>query len=197
MFTGIVEAIGRVTAVAAEADGRRLTIAADKVLDGMEVGDSVAVNGVCLTAVTIGPGQVTVVAVGETLTRTALGGLTEDSGVNIERPLAAAGRFDGHIVQGHVDGMGTVAELTAEGDALRIRFAADPAVLRYIVEKGSVAVDGVSLTVTAVGDSWFELVLIPHTLTVTTLGQRAAGDRVNIEVDILAKYVERLLEDRP
>ena len=196
MFTGIVEGMGRI-AQAVDGDGdRRFTISADKVLDGIEIGDSIAVNGVCLTAVTVVPGQVEVTAVTETLERTNLGVLDPEDVVNLERPMPAAGRFDGHIVQGHVDGVATVAAIEAEGDSHRMSFAADPALLRYVVEKGSITVDGVSLTITAVAADSFELVLIPHTLSVTVLGSRHVGDQVNVEVDILAKYVERLLEDR-
>jgi riboflavin synthase len=196
MFTGIVEGMGRI-AHAVDGDGdRRFTISAEKVFDGIEIGDSVAVNGVCLTAVSIAPGQVEVTAVTETLERTNLGVLDPGDVVNLERPMPAAGRFDGHIVQGHVDGVATVASIEAEGDSHRMRFTADPALLRYVVEKGSITVDGVSLTITAVAADSFELVLIPHTLAVTVLGTRRAGDLVNVEVDILAKYVERLLEVR-
>lgn len=196
MFTGIVEGMGRVTSINSTADERRLTIAADKVLDGMQTGDSIAVNGVCLTAVAVAPGRVDVTAVAETLERSNLGGLLQEGPVNLERPMSASGRFDGHIVQGHVDGIATVGAIAEEGESRRFRFDVDSGLLRYIVEKGSVTVDGVSLTVTDVGDGNFELVLIPHTLEVTTLGSRRVGDPVNVEVDILAKYVERLLEDR-
>lgn len=196
MFTGIVEGMGRIVHVVDGDGDRRFTIGADKVLDGIEIGDSIAVNGVCLTAVAVAPGQVEVTAVTETLERTNLGVLDLDTAVNLERPMPAAGRFDGHIVQGHVDGVATVASIGTEGDSHRMSFAADPALLRYVVEKGSITVDGVSLTVTAVTGDSFELVLIPHTLAVTVLGSRRAGDLVNVEVDILAKYVERLLEDR-
>jgi riboflavin synthase len=196
MFTGIVEGMGRIDAVM-ETDGQRdLTIVADKVLDGMEVGDSIAVNGVCLTAVEVGAGWIKVTAVTETLDRTNLGRLAAGDLVDLERPMPAAGRFDGHIVQGHVDGTATVAAIEPEGESRRMWFAAEPGLLRYIVEKGSVTVDGVSLTVTAAQADSFELVLIPHTLDVTVLGRREPGDLVNVEVDILAKYVERLLEVR-
>lgn len=196
MFTGIVEGMGRIDVVAPEAGQCDLTISAGKVLDGIEVGDSIAVNGVCLTAVAVSSDQVRVTAVTETLERTNLGGLAVGDRVNLERPMPAAGRFDGHIVQGHVDGVATVAAIEAEGESRRLRFSAEPALLRYVVEKGSVTVDGVSLTITAAGADSFELVLIPHTLDVTVLGLREAGDLVNVEVDILAKYVERLLEVR-
>lgn len=196
MFTGIVEAIGEVSGVA-DADGaRRLTITAAKVFDGIEIGDSIAVNGVCLTAVAVAPNRVEVTAVTETLERSNLGGLGVADTVNLERPMAASGRFDGHMVQGHVDGVAVVTDIVPEGDSHRIRFTAEPPLLRYLVEKGSVTVDGVSLTITAVGADTFEVVLIPHTLDVTVLGTRSTGDRVNVEVDILAKYVERLLEGR-
>lgn len=196
MFTGIVEAMGSITDVALDETERRLTIEAEKVLDGLEVGDSLAVNGVCLTAVAVAPDRAVVTAVAETLARTNLGDVRTGDTVNIERPMAVTGRFDGHIVQGHVDGVAVVDRASSEGESRRIRCTADPGLLRYIVEKGSVAVDGISLTVTAVDTNGFELVLIPHTLQATTLGTRRVGDSVNVEVDILAKYVERLLEER-
>jgi riboflavin synthase len=196
MFTGIVEGMGTVTAVVAEGDERRFTIRAPEVLGGIGIGDSLAINGVCLTAVATGPDGVEVTAVAETLDRTNLGDLAVDSRVDLERPMPAHGRFDGHIVQGHIDGVAILTSIREEGESRRFRFTADPALLRYVVEKGSITVDGVSLTITAVGFDYFELVLIPHTLDVTVLGHRRPGDRVNVEVDILAKYVERLLEDR-
>lgn len=195
MFTGIVEGVGRIDAVEDTGSERRFTIASGLV-GQLEIGDSIAVNGVCLTAVAVARGSVDVTAVTETLHRTNLGDLAEGSVVDLERPMPASGRFDGHIVQGHVDGTALVVEITAEGDSKRFQFAADDDLLRYVAEKGSITIDGVSLTVTAVGKGHFELVLIPHTLEVTVLGQRRPGDRVNVEVDILAKYVERLLEVR-
>ncbi|MBT8203229.1 MAG: riboflavin synthase [Acidimicrobiia bacterium] len=195
MFTGIVEGIGHIQSVEDTGSERRFTIASGLV-DQLAPGDSIAVNGVCLTAVAVLPGAVDVTAVTETLHRTNLGDLSDGSMVDLERPMPAAGRFDGHIVQGHVDGTALVAEITSEGDSKRFRFTAGDDLLRYVVEKGSITVDGVSLTVTAIGDDYFELVLIPHTLEVTVLGHRRPGDRVNVEVDILAKYVERLLEVR-
>jgi riboflavin synthase len=196
MFTGIVAGMGQIEDVVNGDGDRRFAISADKVLDGIEIGDSIAVNGVCLTAVSVAPGQVEVTAVTETLERTNLGVVDQGDAVNLERPMPAAGRFDGHIVQGHVDGVATVTAIEAEGDSHRMRFTADPALLRYVVEKGSITIDGVSLTITAAAADSFELVLIPHTLAVTVLGIRRVGDLVNVEVDILAKYVERLLEDR-
>lgn len=194
MFTGIVAALGTIDTVADTTTGRRLTIRAAELFTDMAQGDSVAVNGVCLTAVEVGGGEVTVDVVQESLDRSNLGELTDGSSVDLERPMPAAGRFDGHIVQGHVDGVGTVEAITAEGDARRIRISLPLALARYVVEKGSITVDGVSLTVTAVGtEPWFEIVLIPHTLEVTVLGQRSIGDQVNLEMDVLAKYVERLM----
>ena len=161
---------------------------------GMAIGDSIAVNGVCLTAVSLAGDALSVEAVPETLGRSNLGRLAVGSHVDLERPMAADGRFDGHIVQGHVDGTGTVRSITADGGSQRFWFDVPSGLLRYLVEKGSVTVDGVSLTVSGVDESGFEVVLIPHTLEVTVLGDRGVGDLVNLEVDVLAKYVERLLE---
>ncbi len=194
MFTGIVEAMGEVQAVEETETGRRLEIVEPHVLADIAIGDSVAVNGVCLTAVRAGAGSMTVEVVQESLDRTSLGSVAPGTRVNIERPMPASGRFDGHIVQGHVDGVGEVVVIEPEGEARRVRVAVPDELARYIVEKGSITVDGVSLTVTAVGpDAWFEIVLIPHTLEVTVLGGRRLGDLVNLEVDVLAKYVERLM----
>jgi riboflavin synthase len=195
MFTGIVEHLGTVTEVIDGAGLRRLVVDAGPLASGMEVGDSIALNGVCLTAVAVpGDGTVAVEAVPETLQRSNLGEIALGHAVDLERPLAASGRFDGHIVQGHVDGVGRLRSVTDEGESQRFWFDVPPQLHRYLVEKGSIAVDGVSLTVSAVDASGFEVVLIPHTLEVTVLGRRTPGDRVNLEVDVLAKYVERLLE---
>jgi riboflavin synthase len=196
MFTGIVTESGTVGEVRATACGIRATIEGPRTADGLSVGDSIAVNGVCLTAVAVGGPRFEVEAVAETLQRTNLGDLERGVRVNLERPLGAAGRFDGHIVQGHVDGVATVRAVTGEGDALRVWLNAPPHLLRYVVEKGSVAVDGVSLTVSGVDAAGFEFVLIPHTLQVTTFAGIGPGRRLNLEVDVLAKYVERLLEAR-
>jgi riboflavin synthase len=196
VFTGIVAAIGRIKEVSVTETGRRFEVHAGPLASGMQIGDSIAVNGVCLTAVVCAGDEITVDAVGETLDRSNLGDVAVGDGVDLERPLPATGRFDGHIVQGHVDGVGTVAALITEGEAVRMRITVPERLARYVVEKGSIAVDGVSLTVTAVSEGWFEIVLIPHTLAVTVLGDRNPGDRVNLEVDILAKYVERLIESR-
>jgi len=198
MFTGIVTELGSVVATAATAAGHRLVVAAPGTVRGMVIGDSVAVNGVCLTAVAIDGDEIALDVVGETLGRTTLGGLRPGDAVDLERPMPASGRFDGHVVQGHVDGVGHLIDVAAEGGAARLRIATPVPLARYLVEKGSVTVDGVSLTVTAVSPAgepaWFEVVLIPHTLVVTVLGRRGLGDAVNLEVDVIAKYVERMME---
>lgn len=194
MFTGIVAALGTVVDVADNATGRRIRIQAPDIFHSMSVGDSVAVNGVCLTAVDVTGDSIEVDVVQESLDRSNLGLLAQGTSLDLERPMLASGRFDGHIVQGHVDGVGIVESIVAEGDAHRVRIGLASDLARYVVEKGSVTVDGVSLTVTAVGTGpWFEVVLIPHTLEVTVLGLRRSGDRVNLELDVLAKYVERLM----
>ncbi len=197
MFTGIVESLGTVRRITEVDGGRRLVFDAGDLVIGLEVGDSIAVNGVCLTAVEAGPDGVIADVVAETLRRSNLGSVREGDRVNLERPMRADGRFDGHIVQGHVDATGEVAAVVAEGEGRLIRIAAPPDGLRYVVEKGSITVDGVSLTVTSADADSFEVALIPHTLSVTTLGFRRPGDRVNLEFDVLAKYVERLLERQP
>ena len=201
MFTGIVTELGRVITVEPTATGQRMVVDAPKSSTGMQVGDSVAVNGVCLTAVDLDAGTITFDVVQESLHRSNLGELTAGGAVDLERPMPATGRFDGHVVQGHVDGVGTVESIEPEGEASRIRIATPSALAPYLVEKGSITVDGVSLTITAVSppgaaDSWFEVVLIPHTLEVTVLGRRTLGSAVNLEVDVIAKYVERMMRDR-
>ena len=201
MFTGIVTEVGVVAAVIPTDGGRVLQITAAETTRGLATGDSVAINGVCLTALEVENGGFAVEAVSETLDRTTTGTLEPGDRVDLERPVAASGRFDGHMVQGHVDGVGSVTETSAEGDATRMRIAVASPLAPYLVEKGSVAVDGVSLTVTAVSplttdDAWFEVVLIPHTLAVTVLGDRTVGTRVNLEVDVIAKYLERWMEAR-
>ena len=202
MFTGIVAELGTVSAVESLNGGTRLVIGATSTLDGLEIGDSVAVNGVCLTVVDHTTTDFSLQVVDESLSRSSLGSLSEGSRVNLERPLAADGRFDGHIVQGHVDGVGVIASVVDEGAASRVRISVPSALERYIVEKGSVTVDGTSLTVTAVtspgaDDPWFEIVLIPHTLDVTVFGSAGPGTPVNLEVDVIAKYVERMLGTHP
>ena len=196
MFTGIVEAMGTVVEAADDGGKRRLVIDAGRLASGMQAGLSLAVNGVCLTAVVVNGAQVAVEAVFETLERTNLGDLHPGSPVNLERPMPADGRFDGHLVQGHVDGVGTVRSIVPEGASIRVWIDAPAALHPYLAEKGSVAVDGVSLTVSGVDSAGFEVVLIPHTLEITLFGIRRSGDRVNLEADVIAKYVERLLEAR-
>jgi riboflavin synthase len=198
MFTGIVAELGTVSATKPLDGGMRLVIDATSTLAGLEVGDSVAVNGVCLTVVSHTATTFAVQVVDESLVRSALGSLGVGSPLNLERPLAADGRFDGHIVQGHVDGVGVVVSIEDEGEASRVRITIPGNLDRYVVEKGSITVDGTSLTVTAVSDRgaddpWFEIVLIPHTLDVTIFGSIAKGSQVNLEVDVIAKYVERML----
>ena len=193
MFTGIVSEVGRVVDCRPTNRGKRLGIMASETTQGLEVGGSVAVNGICLTAVKVEPPRFEVEAVAETLARSNLGGLKRGSSVNLERPLPIGGRLDGHIVQGHVDGVGVVAEIKPEGDSRRVTISIPDDLERYLVYKGSVAVDGVALTVTAVDQGSFQIALIPHTMAATTLADWKVGDRANLEVDILAKYVERLL----
>ena len=193
MFTGIVERMGTLHEAADAGGRRRFAIEAGALAAGLKVGDSVAVNGVCLTVVEAAGERFSVDAVDETLARSNLGDLRAGSAVNLERPMKADGRFDGHLVQGHVDGVGTVRSIVPEGASRRIWMDVPAGLRRYLAEKGSVAVDGVSLTVSAVDASGCEVVLIPHTMEVTLFGGRRPGDRVNLEVDVVAKYVERLL----
>jgi riboflavin synthase len=192
MFTGIVREVGSVRAL----EGGRLVVEAAGTAAATDVGDSVAIDGVCLTAVSVEDGRIAFDAVSETLRRSALGRLRPGSAVNVEPPLRAGDPLGGHVVQGHVDAVGTVRSVEPEGEGARVWFDAPPAVLRYCVEKGSVTVSGVALTVTALDDDGFEVALVPHTLAATTLGSARPGDEVNLEVDVLAKYVERLLAAR-
>jgi riboflavin synthase len=195
MFTGIVEAMGTVAAAGDAGGKRRILIDAGDLAAGMRVGDSLAVNGVCLTAIEVTDSRVAVEAVDETLARTNLGLLRAGSPVNLERPMRADARFDGHIVQGHVDGVGIVRSVACEGASIRLWVDAPEGLRRYLAEKGSVAVDGVSLTVSGVDGTGFEVVLIPHTLEATLFGARRPGDAMNLEADVIAKYVARLLEE--
>lgn len=195
MFTGIVEQLGKVISAEDHDGARRLTIAGDG-FESVPTGASVSVNGVCLTAVEGPTGRISVDVIPETLARTNLGGLVEGDHVNLERAMPAEGRFDGHIVQGHVDATGVISDVQQVGEDVRVTVEAPEEILRYVVEKGSITVDGVSLTVAGLADTSFSIALIPHTLEITTLGLRNPGDLVNLEVDVLAKYVERLLEAR-
>jgi riboflavin synthase len=190
MFTGIVEEIGNITA----ARPGKLEVAAQKVLEDTRPGDSMAVNGVCLTVTALPPDSFSVEVMPETLRRTNLGALRPGDRVNLERPLAVGGRFGGHFVQGHIDGVGRVLSVTPQGEALLLKFEALPGIMRYVVEKGFIAVDGVSLTVVQCNSTSFGVSIVRYTLENTTLGMRRPGDTVNLEVDIIAKYVERLKE---
>lgn len=192
MFTGLVEERGVIAGLERGAESVRISFIAPTVREGLSVGDSVAVNGCCLTAVATGPDGFAVEAVAETLRRTTIGALEPGDEVNLERAMRLGDRLGGHIVQGHVDGTGIVSGMRAEGDSVVMRIGAAQDMLRYIVEKGSIAVDGVSLTVAGLLDDAFLVALIPHTMAETTLGPDAVGRMVNLEVDVLAKYVERL-----
>ena len=193
MFTGIVQELGRVAGVERNGDGLRLRIDAG-LSDELAAGDSVAVSGVCLTAVDPAKGAFTAELSPETVARSALGSLAEGDPVNLELPLRPADRMGGHIVQGHVDGVGTTEVVSDGGNSRDVRFSAPAGLLRYVVEKGSVTVDGVSLTVTDVDDTGFSVSLIPETLARTTLGTGSPGRPVNLEVDVIAKHVEKLLQ---
>jgi len=192
MFTGIVREVGTVAAF----DGSRLVVAAGETAAGAGVGDSVSVAGVCLTVVETDGGRLAFDVVRETLARTALGSLEPGGAVNLEPSLRVGDRLGGHVVQGHVDAVGRVRSVTPEGDDRRAWVDAPESVLGYCIEKGSIALDGVSLTVAALDDDGFEVALIPHTLAVTTLGRLEPGDEVNLEADVLGKVVERLVAGR-
>ena len=193
MFTGIVREMGRVVSVVAAEEGAQLVVAAPRTAPRTAVGDSVAVDGVCLTAVSVTDGEIAFDAVAETLRRSSLGALETGDDVNVEPALRAGDPLGGHYVQGHVDAVGRVSTVEPEGDGRRVIFQVPPTILRYCAEKGSITVDGVSLTVAGLDEASFTVALIPHTLAETTLGALAPGDEVNLEADVLAKYVERLL----
>lgn len=193
MFTGIVEQIGTVKDVSDHREGKRLVISGTD-LGELAVGASIAVNGVCLTAVAVDPSEVTLDLVPETLSRTTLAEAGAGDPVNLERPMPANGRFDGHVVQGHVDAIGRVVAVEKGDEGTVVVISAPEQLMPYVVEKGSITVDGVSLTVASVSETSFRVALIPHTLEITTLGLRNSGDAVNLETDIIAKYVERLLD---
>jgi len=200
VFTGIITELGKVAGLERLDGSARLTIDGPLTAAAAATGGSIAVNGVCLTVTQASRSQFSADVMGETLARSTLGSLRAGGRVNLERPVQAGGRLDGHIVQGHVDGTGTIAGRRAAGSWEVVRISIPPGLSRYIAQKGSVAVDGVSLTVSAISDAgspgtgqWFEVSLIPETLARTTLGMLAVGERVNLEVDVIAKYVERLL----
>ena len=200
MFTGIVEELGEVVGIAVTGDSARIRIKGPLVTADAARGDSIAINGVCLTVTGANDGEFSADVMGETLDHTSLGALSRGTVVNLERPVRPGGRLGGHIVQGHVDGTGVILNRESVGDWERVRMTIPAELARYVVDKGSVAVDGISLTVSGVDDdpdsAWFEVSLIPETLSRTTLGRKQAGDIVNIEVDVIAKYVERLMVGR-
>jgi riboflavin synthase len=193
VFTGLVADLGTVAEVDVSQAGARLTV---RTALELSEGDSVAVNGVCLTATSLPDGAFTADVMQETLRRSSLGALEEGSKVNLELPLRADDRLGGHFVQGHVDGLGTIWAVREEGFSHVVTIGAPPEILRYVIEKGSIAVDGVSLTVSGLGDDWLQVSLIPETLERTTLGEATTGATVNLEVDVLAKYIERLVPVR-
>ncbi|NOT35156.1 MAG: riboflavin synthase [Candidatus Eisenbacteria bacterium] len=197
MFTGLVETVGVVQQVEERPGGRRFWIASAAIAAGAALGDSIAINGCCLTAIAIEPQRFAVEAVPETLARSTVGSWTDGTRVNLERALRLDQRLGGHLVQGHVDGAGEVIEMRAEGEGRRLILAVPGELSRFVAFKGSLAVDGVSLTIASVTTAGCEIALIPHTLAATVAGEYRAGSRVNLEVDLLARYVARLLETTP
>ncbi|HEV8486312.1 MAG TPA: riboflavin synthase [Blastocatellia bacterium] len=194
IFTGLIMEIGRVRRVDLRSEGAYLVIEARKVLEGTRIGDSISINGADLTVIEMGDDYFSADASLETLKRTTLGGLGAGSRVNLERALGVGERLGGHMVQGHVDGPGELMSVTREGNAYRVRVRFPRELGRYIAMKGSICVDGISLTVAGLGGDWFDVAIIPHTWRETTLRDLKSGDHVNLEVDVLAKYVERLME---
>ena len=192
MFTGLIQDVGRVEAVEAEAEGARIRVATELAAE-IATGDSVAVNGACLTATAVDADGFEVEAMNQTLDLTALGGLESGSRVNLEPAMRASDRLGGHIVQGHVDGVGEVVALETDGFAKRLRIALPPELLRYAIAQGSIALDGVSLTIAALADGWIEVSLISETLERTNLGEAEPGRKLNVECDVVARYVERLM----
>lgn len=193
MFTGLVAELGSVEKLAQQGSSFHLTVAAAKVMQNLKIGDSVAVNGVCLTVVRLGDASFTADVMPETVRLTNIGLLHTGDRVNLERTLRLCDGLDGHIVSGHVEGLGTIASRRPDGIAMVVTITTPPELLKYIIKKGSIAIDGISLTVTEVTETSFSVSLIPHTAKETTLGFKDVGDRVNLETDIIAKYVERML----
>ena len=194
MFTGIVEEKGTVRYMQLTGESGVLAVRAKKVLERTKIGDSIAVNGVCLTVTSLQPDGFTADVMAETIRRSSLGSCKAGSQVNLERAMAADGRFGGHIVSGHIDGTGVIRSLIREENAIWVSIGTSPQILHLIVEKGSICIDGISLTVAAVGESWFAISAIPHTVAVTILGEKRMGDTVNLETDMIGKYVEKLLQ---
>lgn len=196
MFTGIIEEMGTVRRLNQSPNRCELELSASKVLEGTQIGDSIAVNGVCLTVIRLGEEHFTADVMPETLRRSNLGQLKPGSKVNLERAMAANGRFGGHIVAGHIDGTGKILAMQPEGNAVLVTISAKPELLRYVVEKGSIAIDGISLTVAKVSHTDFTVSLIPHTGEETTLLKHRPGEIVNLETDIIGKYVEKLMQPK-
>ena len=194
MFTGIIEDIGDIKSIKHEGDSAVLVIHSSKIMDDVKLGDSIAVNGVCLTARSISGNQFTADVMAETLRRSSLGALKPGSKVNLERAMQLGGRFGGHIVSGHIDGTGTIISMKREANAVWVEISADSKILKLIIEKGSIAIDGISLTVAYVDDKVFKVSVIPHTASETTLLMKKVGDIVNLENDTIGKYVEKLLQ---
>lgn len=193
MFTGIVEEIGKISDIKKSVKSYRLQISASKVLENTKIGDSIAVNGICLTVTDMSDSLFSADVMAETVRRTSLSQLKRGDSVNLERAMAADGRFGGHIVSGHIDGTGIISDFTKEDNAVWVTVSAEKNILKYIVEKGSVAIDGISLTVAVVSDGFFKVSVIPHTQNETTLLMKKTGDSVNLECDIIGKYVEKML----
>jgi len=193
MFTGLVEELGKVKAVARGAKSVRMTIAARKVLSDVKLGDSIAVNGTCLTVVDYSDSWFTADVMPETVERTVLAKLRSGDTVNLERTLSVGDRLGGHIVSGHIDGIGIIQSMSRDDNAVIVRISTGLDIMRYVIKKGSIAIDGISLTVVDCGEDWFTVSLIPHTAAMTTLGIKTTGDPVNLETDIIGKYVEKLL----
>lgn len=197
MFTGIIEEIGTVERVQRGAHSAVLTVRTETILEGTKIGDSIAVNGICLTVTALGNGSFSADVMHETLNRSALAGLSPGTHVNLERAMPADGRFGGHIVAGHVDGVGKIRRIRRDDTAIWYTVEAAPEVLRYVVEKGSIAIDGISLTVASVTDADFSVSIIPHTAMQTILPERREGNLVNLETDVIGKYVDKLLCSEP
>ena len=197
MFTGIVEELGEVSAMARGRDSMVLTIKAKTIMSDLKLGDSVSTNGVCLTVTEKGSDYYKADVMHETMNRSSLGKLKPGSHVNLERAMSAEGRFGGHIVSGHIDGTGSITSIKKDDNAVWYTIAAPENIMRYIIEKGSIAIDGISLTVAKVTDKDFSVSIIPHTIKETTLGEKRAGDIVNLENDLIGKYVEKLITISP
>jgi riboflavin synthase len=196
MFTGIIEGLGTITAIRPSGEGRRLAITADFNLTGTKIGDSIAVSGACLTAVTLSGGRFEVDVSPETIEKTTLKHAKSGDRVNIERALSLSGRLDGHLVSGHIDGTGQIRHINKKSNAILIGFDIPETLFRYMIPKGSVAIDGISLTINACDKTGFEVSVIPHTAEITTIGLKKIGDQVNIETDMIGKYVEKFLSNR-